>query len=106
MKDDRFNEILSELSAMHAKKMEDYGSHNDPYSNVRAGERFGVPAWVGCMIRAQDKLIRIQKAARSGRLANESLEDSMRDLAVYTVIGLCLLEEKNEQGNKNLSTLQ
>jgi len=100
MKDERFNEILSELSAMHAKKMEDYGTYNDPYANVRASEHFGIPAWVGCVIRANDKMIRIQKAARDGKLANESIEDSLRDLAVYAIIGLCLWEEKLDADRK------
>ena len=89
----RFHEILKELGAMHDKKQSDYGSAADPFQNVRASQAFGVPSWIGCMIRANDKMVRIQKAARSGKLYNESLEDSLRDLAVYSIIGLCLLEE-------------
>ena len=99
MKDERFNEILSELSAMHAKKMEDYGTDNDPYANVRASEFFGVPGWIGCLMRGHDKMIRLMKAARGGTMSNESIEDSLRDLAVYAIIGLCLWEQQG--GNKS-----
>src|SRR3990172_6229695 len=91
----RFHAILKELGEMHDRKQADYGSSADPFQNVRASEAFGIQPWVGCMVRANDKMVRIQKAARSGSasLKNESLEDSLRDLAVYSIIGLCLLEE-------------
>jgi len=89
----RFHELLKELGEMHDRKQADYGSSADPFQNVRASTAFGIPAWKGCMIRANDKMVRIQKAAREEKLSNESLEDSLRDLAVYTIIGLCLWEE-------------
>lgn len=94
----RFLEILGELGSLHERKQRDYGRADDPFANVRAGSAFGVPAWIGCMIRAHDKIVRIQAAARNTlehgapELANEALEDSLRDLAVYAVIGLVLLE--------------
>mgnify|MGYP001617291198 CR=1 FL=1 len=91
----RFHQILAELGALHDKKQEDYGATGDPFQNVRASEAFGVSGWKGCMMRANDKMVRIQKAARAGSLSNESLEESLRDLAVYTIIGICLWEESN-----------
>jgi hypothetical protein len=45
------------------------------------------------MVRATDKVRRLQKFAREGKLANEAVEDSFRDLAVYAVIALVLYEE-------------
>lgn len=92
----RFHEILGELGDLHDKKQKDYGTPADPFANVRASADFGIPAWVGSMVRANDKMVRIQKAAKGGQLSNEALEDSLRDLAVYAVIGLCLLEEGNQ----------
>lgn len=91
---ERFHEILKELGEMHDKKQLDYGKPGDPFANVRASEHFGIPGWIGCMMRAHDKMVRIQNAATGSRMSNESIEDSLRDLAVYSVIGLCLLEEK------------
>jgi hypothetical protein len=93
----RFHQILAELGELHDKKQKDYGRDADPFANVRASEAFGIPGWVGCAVRANDKMIRIQKAASGGALMNESLEDSLRDLAVYAVIALCLLEEGSEK---------
>ena len=93
---ERFHEILGELGELHNKKQADYGRGDDPFANVRGSQEFGVKPWVGAMIRANDKVKRIQKAARGGVLLNESLDDSLRDLAVYAVIRLVLLEEEAE----------
>ena len=88
-----FLEIVDEIVAMHNKKQADYGRTGDPFANVRASSDFGVDAWKGCMIRANDKMRRIQSFAVKGSLENESLEDSLLDLAVYSIIGLVLFRE-------------
>ena len=90
----RFHEILGELGELHDLKQQDYGTDEDPFANVRSAEAFGIPGWVGAALRGNDKMKRIQAFALKGALANESLEDSLRDLAVYAVIGLVLLEEE------------
>lgn len=95
----KFHDILQDLGALHDRKQSDYGLDSDPFANVRASDDYGVTGWVGCMIRANDKMRRIQKAARQTvqgddvDLANEGLEDSLMDLAVYAVIGLVLYQE-------------
>lgn len=89
----RFHEILSELGQLHDKKQADYGTDSDPFANVRGSEEWGVPAWVGALVRGNDKIRRLQAMVRKGRLENESVEDSMRDLAVYSIIALVLYEE-------------
>lgn len=95
--EEQFHTLLNKLGKLHAKKQQDYGKFNDPYSNVRASEDFGIRGWIGAMVRANDKVRRIQKFAKDGELANEAVEDSFLDLAVYSLIGLILfLEEKND----------
>ncbi|KKL13159.1 hypothetical protein LCGC14_2528550 [marine sediment metagenome] len=71
----------------------------DPFANVRGSEEWGVEPWVGALIRATDKIRRLQKFARVGKLANEAVEDSFRDLAVYAIIALVLYEEPQEVEN-------
>lgn len=90
---------LGEAADMHARKQADYGRTEDPFANVRASEDFGIPGWVGCMVRANDKMRRLMKAARGGELANESVEDSLIDLAVYSVIALVLYRETHPKGS-------
>jgi hypothetical protein len=92
----RFYERLVEMAQLHARKQADYGRTNDPFANVRASEDFGVPSWVGCMIRANDKMRRLQKYAAAGCLSNESADDAFMDLAVYAVIGAVLHEEQTK----------
>ncbi len=88
-----FHDVLAEMGLLHNQKQSDYGRTNDPFANIRASEDFGIPAWVGCMTRANDKMRRLQKAAQGGTLTNETAEDSLLDLAVYAAIGLILYRE-------------
>lgn len=89
----KFHAILRALGALHDRKQADYGTDGDPFANVRASEAWGIPAWVGCMVRASDKVKRLQTQAVKGSLANEAATDSFDDLAVYAVIGRVLFEE-------------
>lgn len=90
-----FEAVLAELLEMHQRKNADYGRDEDPYANVRASEDFGMPAWVGGMVRANDKMRRLQRAASGHTLRNESIEDSLIDLAVYSVISLILFRQEH-----------
>lgn len=93
---DEFDKVLAELRAMHDTKNADYGRDEDPYANVRASEDFGIPGWVGALCRGNDKMRRLQQAASKGTLRNESVEDSLIDLAVYLIIALILFREQQE----------
>jgi hypothetical protein len=90
---ERFHELLDECGGLHDDKQADYGRDNDPFANVRASEAWGMPAWVGAMVRATDKVRRLQTFARKGELRNESVIDAFMDLAVYALIARVLYEE-------------
>lgn len=90
----RFHAKLRQLAETHDRKSADYGTDGDPFANVRSCETtLGIPAWVGVEIRVGDKTQRIGSFVQKGELANESLEDSILDRAVYSVIQLVLLED-------------
>lgn len=91
----RFHELLDEIGNLHDAKQADYGNDHDPFANIRATEAWGMPAWVGAMMRANDKVHRLQSFAKKGELKNESVEDSLRDIAVYALIALVIFEETN-----------
>lgn len=91
-----FHDTLQDMATLHDRKQADYGRSDDPFANVRASEDFGIPGWVGAMVRANDKMRRLQAAARGQNLKNESVEDSLIDLAVYSVIALLLFQEQNQ----------
>ena len=90
----RFHKILEGLGQLHDKKQADYGRGDDPFANVRASTEWGVPTWIGVMIRLTDKVRRLQSLALKGKLANESAEDSLRDIACYAIIALVLREQE------------
>jgi hypothetical protein len=91
--DARFLAILEEIKSMHCRKGADYGTAKDTFANVRASEEFGVPAWQGAVLRANDKMARLKTFCIKGSLVNESVEDSLLDLANYAVIALRLYRE-------------
>jgi len=90
---DGFENVLLEMSSLHKRKNQDYGSEEDPFANVRASQEFGVPDWLGSIIRANDKMTRLKTFARKRTLANETVEDSLLDLANYAVIALVLFRQ-------------
>ena len=89
----RFYTALMEIAELHARKQKDYGTEHDPFANVRASEDFDIPAWVGAMLRGNDKVSRIKTYIRKGTLANEGVEDAFQDLATYSLIALVLFRE-------------
>ncbi len=98
-----WEEIFAEMRAkagagpeLHDRKQEDYGRGDDPFANVRAAAEWGMPEWVGAMLRASDKIRRLQAYAIKGSLANEGVLDSFMDLAVYAIIAHVLFEEAQE----------
>lgn len=94
-----FLQIVDEIVELHNRKQADYGKRAtetepaDPFANVRASSDFGIPPWVGALVRANDKMRRLQTAARGSTLQNEGVEDSLLDLAVYAMISLVLYRE-------------
>ena len=96
--DPRFHKILNELKATHEKKSADYGTGEDFLANVRASAGWGISPWIGTMIRANDKIIRLQSLIENGKLENESARDSLIDLASYAIIACILLDEEAANG--------
>lgn len=93
---DGLDKVLADIRAMHDKKQADYGRDGDPFANIRSSTEWGIPAWVGSLVRGGDKFKRLQKAASGKQLRNESVEDSLIDLAVYAIIALILWREEHE----------
>ena len=94
-----FKDTLDAMLLLHDRKQKDYGTSKSPFANVRASESFGIPAWIGCAIRTNDKFRRLMTATNQWldygkvNLSNESLEDAWLDAAVYCVIGYLMTQE-------------
>lgn len=95
----RFVEILDELKVLHESKNRDYGTINlvgefDPLGNLKACTRLGLSPVVGVAVRLVDKMARLESFIRRGELINESVEDTLRDMAVYSILAIVLLESE------------
>ena len=93
----RFYELCDSLKAMHASKSQDYGcpSGTDPLANIRNGAEFvGIEHWKGAMVRLSDKVTRLATFNATGRLGHEGVEDTLLDLASYSLLALLLYQEQ------------
>ena len=82
----RFHELRELIGRLHDAKQNDYGTDTDPFANVRKTSNWGPPAYVGALIRLDDKVGRLQSMVRGNKLKNESAYDSFLDIAVYALI--------------------
>ena len=92
----RFVEIVKELIDLHAKKSSDYGSTNEPLGNLHAIKRLGFDPFVGVAVRMQDKMARLESYVNKDQLYCEGIEDTLRDIAVYAILGIILLEQPTQ----------
>jgi hypothetical protein len=103
-------QFLAELEREYAKcvqisraKNTDYAQGADPFANFRLATLVGMTEEAGILIRMTDKLKRAANLIQSGKEAavkDESVEDTLRDLANYAII---LLLFRREQSNKRLN---
>lgn len=89
----RVLEVFDELKELHAKKSADYGQESGLGNLEFVQSQFGIKPSLGVFIRMSDKWSRLCTFVRRGELQNESVADTLRDLAVYAVLALVLLEE-------------
>jgi hypothetical protein len=99
----KFINILEEIKELHLRKAADYGSNEDVFANISASEAIGIPAWKGAWLRARDKVKRIDAYCLNGKLRNEGVEDSLLDLAAYSIIALIKFREWNEEESRKES---
>lgn len=102
----RFYEIIEQMKQLHSDKNHDYAGDENPLSNLTACKRikircpecnhkFRLPAWVGVVIRLQDKLSRLENLVGSDpKVKGESIADTFSDGGVYNILGRVLFEEE------------
>ena len=98
---ERFYELLDYMREIHDAKRHDYANEEDVFANFRSCEMAGIPAWKGCCVRIGDKFSRIMGFAKKEKLKvkDESIKDTLIDLANYAIIALILYEEEEERSN-------
>jgi hypothetical protein len=95
-----YKQLLDDMRDLHIRKNAGYAGAgaSDPWSNFRQCEQFGIAAVDGVITRMSDKYARIQSLwkDKSNEQVGESIEDTLLDLASYSLILICLLREKHD----------
>jgi len=92
-----FYKLIKELKEIHSSKNHDYSGEGDPFKNFKLSEEsMGIPAWKGCLIRISDKFSRLCNFAKKEKyeVKDENIEDTLKDLAVYSLICIILYRER------------
>ena len=98
---ERFYELLDIMKKTHDAKRHDYANPDDVFANFRTCEQAGIPAWKGCCVRIGDKFSRLMSFLKQEELKvkDESIKDTLIDLANYALICAILYDEEKEKGN-------
>lgn len=88
------------MVATHKAKAAGYAGQDEPdtWANFREAESWGTTPLQGCFVRMGDKYRRIQNLRRNpdNDRVGESIKVTLRDLANYALIAVCLLEEEEQ----------
>lgn len=96
MERETFETVVEKLVELHARKNTDYGNAfgNSYQKYERYGKGEGLKYATG---RIGDKTERLQNLAFSGKIpSNESVQDTLIDLAAYSIMTLVELGERAE----------
>jgi len=91
-----FYKLLDKMKEIHSNKNHDYSGEDESFRNFKMSETMGIPAWKGCLVRMGDKYSRLCSFARKEeyKVKEENIEDTLMDLAIYSVICIILYREK------------
>ena len=92
----RFTEILTTIKKLHDNKRHDYADTDDIFANFRLSNLAGISPWKGSVIRMGDKYARISNFIKKGdfKFKEESIKDTLMDMAIYSLITMVLYEEE------------
>lgn len=94
MRNPAFHALLRDMADLHDRKNHDYAEEADPLSNFRRAERLGIDPFAGVLVRMSDKWSRIEQLQQGKTPQNESLRDSLQDLAAYALLAILFLDER------------
>ena len=103
-----FDDMLDELKMLHDAKSHDYSTPENPYKNLEGVQRIGIEPWRGIVIRLMDKFERLEGFCRTRELAvkSESIEDTFKDIAIYSVLALILYRKEEDDATQELTEVE
>lgn len=100
-----FYELLGKMADLHSRKNHDYaGEGGNPLRNFYKSKEQGVSPWRGVLLRLSDKWSRLESFCRQDdlKVKDESIEDTLLDNAVYSLITIILRREEKEVEKLNV----
>ena len=90
-----FYKLLREMARIHSIKNADYGA-GSPLGNFMEARKIGIEPWQGALVRMTDKYSRVMSLAggREPAVKEESIKDTLIDLANYALLTIVLMEEE------------
>lgn len=98
----RFFELLKLMGDTHEKKNSDYATESEPLKNLISSEKyFNLSAPTGVAVRMADKWDRFCNILQKGSTSveNESIKDTLLDLANYCLLEIIIIERDEQRGN-------
>lgn len=90
--------------ATSKRKNADYAGDDDPFANFRLVEKLGIcSVETGILVRMTDKMARITNLLKEGKVnqvKDESVDDTLIDLANYAVILAAYRESRRQDGQQ------
>jgi len=96
-RDDYIYQAIEKMKEIMINKSSDYASDEDVLANFRVCEKlFDIPDYTGISIRLSDKLSRVKNLIKDNnpKVKDESLEDTLIDLANYSLLFYLCVKEK------------
>lgn len=93
-----FYKLLTQMAELHSRKNHDYAGDENPLRNFYKCMAMGLTPFQGIMVRLSDKWSRLESFMKQGILEviEESVEDTLLDNAVYSLLAIILLREEHE----------
>lgn len=91
-------DIISAAADLHERKNKGYSpGEDDAWRNMRECTNFGITATDGCLVRLCDKYNRFHSVYTNpdNDKVGESATDTLMDMASYSLILVCLIEENS-----------
>jgi len=87
------------LDTLQAKNSDYTNTSDNPFANFESVKSLGISAETGILTRMMDKMSRLASfsAGKSLQVKDESVHDTLMDLACYSAIFSAMIKSKNEE---------
>jgi len=100
-----FKTYLDRMWEVHCNKRADYAGHADSWENFRQNRELGIDDWKNPLARFNEKVLRLKNILKNGVSHNESVEESLIDLANLAIITVCMRRELESKTRTGVSTV-